>query len=71
MPYKRVIDCPECNGSGLQMSEVGHCDFDDPDFTFIPDAVEIPCENCGGATVVTLEDEDVIDLEEIRKYETF
>jgi hypothetical protein len=67
----KIIDCPECNGSGIQMVEFGQCDMDNEDFVFIPESVEIPCENCGGSTFIQLDEDDIIDIKEVRKHEGF
>ena len=64
--YKpKMIDCPECDGTGLVTAEVGECEFeDDGDWVFIPDEVEIVCSNCDGVSFVELSIEDQVDLEE-------
>jgi len=61
----KTVDCPECNGTGIVISEVEQSRLEgNGSRVFILDEIEIPCDNCRGTSFVELTDEDQADLEE-------
>jgi hypothetical protein len=65
----KVVDCPECNGTGKTTVELEPVEMDAPGVFFYPDAMEVICENCSGTSVIELTSADIIDLEAWRKNE--